>query len=108
MFWMEREREWADGPVHTRPHTIAPLLFLGIPEEAVRAELTVEAAGLEGEERRLGQSWELGDGAWLFALVPPGDGYSIDWYLGGDYTLRLYDGDGALLLEQTGTIPQPA
>lgn len=81
-----------------------PLLFLDIPQGAVRAEVEMDIE--ETPCHRAGEGTEQGGGVWLFALEPPEEGgWSDRWYEGASYTLRAYARDGALLGRWTGTVP---
>ena len=81
-----------------------PLLFLNVPAEAQRAEVTIEAVDWQEKSLRYqGEGWRLEPGRWLFCAYP-GDSFSGDWYAGGGYTLRLYREDGTLLAEHNGTL----
>lgn len=82
------------------------LLLANMPPEAAEGELELDATYREQDYHRDCPLFDLGDGVWLAQVEPPESGYSSDWYVGGGYTLRLYDGQGALLLEQSGTVPQ--
>ena len=59
------------------------------------------------EVHRDGLLFDLGDGVWMGEVESPEEGYTPDWMEGGSYCLRLYDVQGALLLRQQGTIPEP-
>ena len=83
------------------------LLLANVPPEAAEGELELVAACRGTDYRRDCPLFDLGDGAWLAQVEPPESGYSSGWYVGGSYTLRLYDAQGALLLEQSGTVPRP-
>lgn len=72
-----------------------PLLFLDIPQRAVRAEVEMDIA--ETACHRAGEGAYQGNGVWLFALETPEEGAS--------YTLRAYAQDGGLLGHWTGTVP---
>lgn len=84
-----------------------PLLFVQIPEEAVSARLELDVTYQERDYHREGEGFRLENGMWLFAIDSPDTSYTHDWYQGGAYTLRLYDGDGALIMEENGIIPEP-
>lgn len=77
------------------------LVALDLPAGTVRGELTVEEDGTLYQTDS-----EVNDaGACLFSLLSlEGD---VTFSYGLPYTLRLYDQDGAVLLEQTGSIPRP-
>ena len=76
-------------------------MALDLPAGTVRGELTVEEDGTLYQTDS-----EVNDaGAYLFSLLSlEGD---VTFSYGLPYTLRLYDQDGAVLLEQTGSIPRP-
>lgn len=78
------------------------LVALDLPAGTVRGELTVEEDGTLYQTDS-----EVNDaGACLFSLLSlEGD---VTFSYGLPYTLRLYDQDGAVLLEQTGSIPRPS
>ena len=103
-YWVTAEQE--TGGVSYTYHNVAPLVLLDVPEEARRAELSLELQ--TGEESLPYETacWDMGGGVWLVGAfredqAVPGPG------LEGSCTLRLYDGAGTLLLEQEGTLPQP-
>lgn len=77
------------------------LVALDLPAGTVRGKLTVEEDGTLYQTDS-----EVNDaGACLFSLLSlEGD---VTFSYGLPYTLRLYDQDGAVLLEQTGSIPRP-
>ena len=77
------------------------LVALDLPAGTVRGKLTVEEDGTLYQTDS-----EVNDaGACLFSLLSlEGD---VTFSYGLPYTLRLYDKDGAVLLEQTGSIPRP-
>lgn len=84
-----------------------PLLLVGAPEEAASGGIELELTDWEGWEFRLdARLFDLGNGIWLAPVEQPEDVFSATWYRRVDYTLRLYDEGGALLLEQEGTVPQ--
>ena len=88
------------------------VLFLNVPEGAVRGELDLEGGRARREEERAfvqrkAAGYDLGDGIWLFPMDTPEESFPRDWYTGASYTLRLYGGDGALLLEREGVLPEP-
>lgn len=103
--------EWDGETPYGVPVSAGPMLFLQMPEEAVRGTLEIweEQPGEDGArtaplECRL---HPLEAGIWLAALEA--EVTAVDaWqpYLGAPYTLRLYGEDGGLLLEQRGTIPE--
>lgn len=83
------------------------LLLINLPHEAVEGTLALEGS-LQGEAVvRDCPLFPIEAGVWI-ALVeqPEQSGYPSDWYVGAEYTLRLYDGAGELLLEQEGTVPE--
>ena len=47
------------------------------------------------------------NGIWLAPVEQAENTFDISWYRKVDYTLRLYDEAGALLLEREGAVPQP-
>lgn len=82
-----------------------PLLFLDVPQGAVRAELEMDIE--ETPCHRAGEGTDQGDGVWLFGLEPPEEGgWSDRWYEGASYTLRAYAQDGSLLGRWTGIVPE--
>lgn len=84
------------------------LLLINLPQEAVEGSLALEGS-LQGEAViRDCPLFPIEAGVWI-ALVeqPEQSGYPSDWYVGAEYTLRLYDEAGELLLEREGTVPQP-
>ncbi|MCI8423380.1 MAG: hypothetical protein HFF50_07610 [Lawsonibacter sp.] len=83
------------------------LSFLQVPPETARAELTVDMVYQDVPYHWRGQGFFVGNTVWFFPLDTPEGGYSDHWYCGADYTLRLYRGDGSLLLEKEGAIPWP-
>lgn len=92
---------WEDeeGFLSTYLHSIG-VVVLDLPAGTVRGELTVK------EDGNLYQTdSDVNDaGVCLFSLLTlEGD---VTFSYGLPYTLRLYDQDGAVLLEQTGSIPQ--
>lgn len=99
-YWVE-ESVPPGGGYRYDYHNFAPLLVLDVPGDAARLEVAVEQNGAE----RLSTGWDLGGGVWLAGIE--GEGYRTGWYLGQPYALRLYDSQGRLLLEQTGTVPEP-
>lgn len=78
---------------------------LELPDGTVRGELAVEYA----DTVYRADSTVDEAGVCLFSFEqdwPEGiNPRSSSWFIGLPYTLRLYGGDGALLLEQTGNIP---
>lgn len=81
-----------------------PLMFINAPEEAERAEIRIDSEGRNGGARWYdGEGWRFAPGRWIFC-VAPGSGFYFDWYAGGVYTLHLYQADGSLLLEHSGTL----
>ena len=95
---------WVPQPGETAVD--APLLFVQVPEEAVSGELEVEVTYRDRDLHRDCPLFAVGEGVWLAAADTPEEGYVPEWYQGGRYSLRLYNEAGALLLEQSGTIPQ--
>ena len=93
-------REAEDGFLYTYLFSRG-LVALDLPAGTVRGELTVEK---DGNLYQTGS--EVNDaGACLFSLLSlEGD---VTFAYGLPYTRRLYDQDGAVLLEQTGSIPRP-
>ena len=87
------------------PRIDGALLLLRMPQEAAAAELELDVTYRGQEYHRDCLVFHLEDGTWLAAVESPEDPYSSNWYEGGDYTLRLYEENGALLLEKTGSIP---
>ena len=79
---------------------------LELPDGTVRGELAVEYA----DTVYRADSTVDEAGVCLFSFEqdwPEGiNPRSSSWFIGLPYTLRLYDQDGAVLLEQTGSIPQ--
>lgn len=104
-YWITEERG-AGGGVHYTYHNVAPLVLLDVPEEAERAEVRLELQ--VGEESLPYETtcWNMGGGVWLVGASRADELEPVPW-AGGAYALRLYDGAGALLLEQEGTIPEP-
>lgn len=96
---------WVPRPGETA--VSSPLLFVQMPEGAVSGELEVEVTYRGRELHREGLLFDLGDGVWMGEVEPPEESYTPDWMEGGTYYLRLYDVQGALLLRQWGTIPEP-
>lgn len=96
---------WVPRPGQTA--VSSPLLFVQVPQGAASGELEVEVTYRDRDRHRDCPLFDLGDGVWLGAVDTPEEGYTPDWMEGGTYTLRLYDAQGALLLEQRGTIPEP-
>ena len=84
------------------------LLLVNLPAEAAEGTLMLEG-NLQGEGIvRDCALFPLEEGVWIALAEQPGEpGYASRWYEGADYTLRLYDGAGGLLLERAGTVPQP-
>ena len=93
-------REAEDGFLYTYLFSRG-LVALDLPAGTVRGELTVEEDGTLYQTDS-----EVNDaGACLFSLLSlEGD---VTFSYGLPYTLRLYDQDDAVLLEQTGSIPRP-
>ena len=85
-----------------------PLLLVGVPQEAASGGMELEITEWEGGEFHLdAHLFELGNGVWLAPVEQAENVFNAGWYRQVDYTLRLYDGAGELLLEQEGTVPQP-
>lgn len=82
-------------------HHFMPLLVLNAPEETAWLEAVVED---EAGELRTGAGWDLGSGVWLVGVEKE---HLSGWELGRSYTLRIYDGSGGLVLEQSGALPEP-
>ena len=83
-----------------------PLLFLDIPQGAVRVEVEMDIPDGEKTCHRAGEGTDQGNGVWLFGLETPEEGgWSDRWYDGASYTLRAYARDGSLLGLWTGTVP---
>lgn len=86
---------------------VSPLGFLQVPPETAQAELTVDLVYRDVPYHWSGPGFSVGNDVWMFPLDTPEDGYSNHWYCGANYVLRLYRGDGSLLLEKEGAIPWP-
>ena len=103
--------EWDGGSPYGVPWSGRALLFLQMPEEAVRGTLEIGRKPPEESEGRCDplecRLEPLEKGIWLAALeTEEGTVVGTDQYLGAPYTLRLYGTAGDLLLEQTGIIPE--
>lgn len=99
---------WAYRPGQSQGDLVVllPLLFLDIPEGAVRAEVEMDIPDGETTYHRAGEGTDQGNGVWLFGLETPEDGsWSDRWFDGVSYTLRAYAQDGGLLGLWTGTVP---
>lgn len=96
---------WVPRPGETA--VSSPLLLVQMPEGVAFGELEVEVTYRDREVHRDGLLFDLGDGVWMGEVESPEEGYTPDWMEGGTYCLRLYDVQGALLLRQWGTIPEP-
>lgn len=81
-------------------HHFSPALLVNVPRETARAEIDVGADGDLVEGR---SCWDLGGGVWLLGVE---DTYAVFAHPGSlrPYTLRLYRGDGSLLLEKSGML----
>ncbi len=100
------ERMWEGEETSPQLRGGGGLLFLQIPRQAASGELEVEVRYRERDYRSIGWGLDLGNGVWMFTVEHPRTSSFGNWYQGCAYTLRLYGGDGAPLLEQTGTIPR--
>ena len=92
-------RETEEGFISTYLFSMG-LVALDLPVGTVRGELTVEEDGKTYQT----DSGVNDAGVCLFSF-PHLEG-DVEFSYGLPYTLRLYDQDGAVLLEQTGSIPQ--
>ena len=93
------------------------LLFLQVPEEAAKAELTITGR-IENliEPVETAQGEKMAEGVWMFRYPIAGE-LSADYTAGRPvryggrsleglpYTLELYREDGSLLWEQSGNLP---
>ena len=77
-------------------HNFFPILLVNVPEETVRAEITVR----QGERSVTGPGWNMGNGVWL--MTPDNQVLPYQGEEERSYTLRLYRPDGSLLLERNG------
>lgn len=85
---------------------VFPMMFVNVPEEAVRGELSLALSYREEDYSWSGQGWDTENGTWLFPVETPSTGYGDCWWAGGSYTLKLYRADGSLLLEKSGTLEE--
>ena len=92
-------RETEEGFISTYLFSMG-LVALDLPAGTVRGELTVKEDGKTYQT----DSGVNDAGVCLFSF-PRLEG-EVKFSYGLPYTLRLYDQDGAVLLEQTGSIPQ--
>lgn len=83
-----------------------PLMFVNVPAEAARGEMSLELTYFGADYYWFGRGVDTGNGIWLFPLETPSPSYSDRWWAGGSYTLTLYRTDGSLLLEKSGTLPE--
>lgn len=104
-YWITVEQGAGGGASYTY-HNVTPLVLLDVPEEARRAELSLELHVGEEDLPYETTCWNMGGGVWLVGAARAGRPAPDPWF-GGAYTLRLYDGAGTLLLEQEGTVPRP-
>lgn len=81
-----------------------PMMFVNVPEDTARGELSLALNYGETGYSWSGQGWDTGNGIWLFAVETSSNGYSDRWWAGVNYTLALYRADGSLLLEKSGTL----
>ena len=93
--------------MNSTPRIDGALLLLRMPREAVAAELELDVTYRGQEYHRDCPVFHLEDGTWVAAVESPDGAYTPNWFEGGGYTLRLYDENGDLLLEKTGTVPVP-
>ena len=99
--------EWNQGERGAEIFDGSALLLVRMPPEAAEGTLVLEGTYREWDYRRDCPLFRLEDGVWLARVEQPEVvGYPSDWYVGAAYTLRLYDGAGELLLEQSGTVPE--
>ncbi|RHR10735.1 hypothetical protein DWX58_04960 [Pseudoflavonifractor sp. AF19-9AC] len=103
-YWVTEEQK--PGEVNYTYHGMTPLVLLDVPEEARRAEVSLELHTWEELLPYEAVCWDMGGGVWLVGAFRE-DEARPDRFAGGTYTLRLYDGAGALLLEREGAVPQP-
>ena len=92
-------RETEEGFISTYLFSMG-LVALDLPAGTVRGELTVKEDGKTYQT----DSGVNDAGVCLFSF-PRLEG-EVEFSYGLPYTLRLYDKDGAVLLEQTGSIPR--
>ena len=84
-----------------------PLLLVGVPQGAACGEMELEITEWEGEEvQQAAPLFDLGNGIWLAPVEQAENVADTGWYRQVDYTLRLYDEAGELLLEQEGAVPE--
>ena len=81
-----------------------PMMFVNVPEDTARGELSLALNYGETGYSWSGQGWDTGNGIWLFAVETSSNGYSDRWWAGVNYTLALYRADDSLLLERSGTL----
>lgn len=103
-YWVTEEQK--PGEVNYTYHGMTPLVLLDVPEEARRAEVSLELHTWEELLPYEAVCWDMGGGVWLVGAFRE-DEARPDRFAGGTYTLRLYDEAGALLLEREGAVPQP-
>lgn len=103
-YWITEEQK--PGEVNYTYHGMTPLVLLDVPEEARRAEVSLELH--TGEEILPYEAvcWDMGGGVWLVGVFRE-DQVRPDRFAGGTYTLRLYDETGDLLLDRERAIPEP-
>lgn len=87
------------GFVDGEPDVYTPMLALGVPAEAASGELTVRT---NSNILLTGPGGALAEGVWLFALDTDASSWALA--VGNGYTLKLFRGDGSLLLEQDGVL----
>ena len=104
LMWVEVTR--TDGKMDSRPRIDEILILLRMPQEAATGELELDVTYQEQTYHPVCPLFPMENGVWIAAVESPEGPYSSDWYEGGDYTLRLYEENGALLLEKTGVIPK--
>lgn len=96
-YWVTEDR--SIGATYTY-HNFFSLLLVNVPDQTVRAEVTVEQEGCSVT----GPGWNMGGGVWL--LTPDSTLRPFQEKKGQTYILSLYQADGSLLLEQSGTLPE--
>ena len=75
---------------------------MDVPKEAYRAELIVTDG--YGEDHA-GRGWSLGNGIWMLGIEQEDD-WRSGWFDKGDpCVVRLFDGEGSLLLSREGAMP---